>query len=147
MYDKKQFRRFVTGVLFEYGLHSAEAVDLLLGTAAQESHFGKYLRQNVKEFDINRHAMGTFQMEKATFNWLQLKYDKRFPVLQLRQHFEMEYDLKLATLMCRLRYLVDPKPLPKTLKGQAQAWKRIYNTVHGSGTTEEYIKNYNRFVV
>lgn len=146
MYDKKQFQRFVTGVLFEYDLHSAEAVDLLLGTAAQESHFGKYLRQNVKAFNIDIHAFGAYQMEKNTFDWLQDKYGNRYPDIKNRKHFEMEYDLKLATLMCRLRYSADTKPIPKTLEGQAEYWKRIYNSVAGMGKPEEYIENYRRFV-
>lgn len=40
-----QFRDLITRVLKEVALYSPAAVNLLLGTAAQESGFGTYLRQ------------------------------------------------------------------------------------------------------
>lgn len=139
-FNKEQFKDLIERVLKEYDLYSPEAVDLLLGTAAVESQFGTYLRQ------LNGPALGVFQMEPATFDWLQGAFDHRFKFLQLKTAKHMEYDLRLAILMARLRYKVDRLAIPKTLEGQAAYWKRVYNTPKGAGTEAKYLKAWERYV-
>lgn len=139
-FNKKQFKDLIERVLKEYDLYSPEAVDLLLGTAAVESQFGTYLRQ------LNGPAIGVFQMEPATFDWLQGVYQYRFKYLQLKTAQHLEYDLWLAILMARLRYTVDRLDIPKTLEGQAAYWKRVYNTPKGAGTEAKYLKAWERYV-
>lgn len=136
--NREQFKDLVKRVLEEAHLYSQEAVELLLGTAAVESRFGTYIKQ------IQGPAKGVFQMEKETFDWLKEKYKKQFPYID--KPFEsLEYDLKLAIIMCRLRYLVSPLPIPKTLLEQSRYWKHIYNTKLGKGVPEEYLRMYKKF--
>lgn len=73
MMNKKQLRDLIKRVLVALDLHSESAENLLIGTAAQESALGEYIRQLG-----NGPALGIFQMEPATFkdivqNYLQYK--------------------------------------------------------------------------
>jgi len=136
-----QFRDLITETLKEYGLFSESAVNLLLGTAAQESLFGKYIRQ------VRGPALGVFQMEPETFKWMRDKYGERFG-FQDREAEDMVWDMKLAILLARLRYFVVPEALPPAddILGTAKYWKKYYNTIHGAGTTEQFVHNYKKFV-
>jgi hypothetical protein len=141
-YNVKQFSDLISRTLVEIGLHSQEAVDLLLGTAAQESQFGTYLRQLG-----GGPALGAFQVELVTFDDLQFRYANWVPfVLQDRHHKELEWDLKLGIIVARLKYYSCPGPVPLTLRGQARYWKKYYNTEAGAGTVDEYLENWKRYV-
>ena len=56
-------RELVEKTIREMGLYSPEAAELLLGTCAQESAYGKYRKQLG-----GGPALGIFQCEPATFN-------------------------------------------------------------------------------
>jgi len=142
-YNKQQFKDLIERVLKEIGLYSDAAVNLLLGTAAQESGFGTHLRQLG-----GGPGVGCFQMEPATFEWLQGKYNSKYLYLADKQCADMEHDLKLAIIMCRLRYWVAPRSLPgpEDLLGLADMWKSTYNTFKGKGTVEEFMANYRKYV-
>jgi hypothetical protein len=60
----------------------------------------------------------------------------------------MTHDLRLATLVARLRFRVVRAPLPDAgdVHGQALYWKRYYNTYLGAGTVAEYLRNHRRLV-
>jgi hypothetical protein len=62
MFDTTQFYQLIKTVLINFDpfLASLNAIQLLMGTAAQESHLGTYLKQ------INGPALGVFQMEPNT---------------------------------------------------------------------------------
>lgn len=142
-FNKSQFRELIIdATLKEYGLYSEAASDLLMGTAAQESRFGTFLKQLGKG-----PALGVFQMEPATYNWLAQKYAARLG--KVRPATDMIWDLKLATIMARLKYFSIPKSLPpaKAWEPIARYWKQYYNTPLGSGTVEEFLANVNRYVV
>lgn len=148
-YNKAQFASLIKRILTEYAgsfagpsLCTAAAINLLLGTAAQESHFGTYLKQ------IKGPAMGAFQMEPATFEWLKGRYAKTFPMFKDCEAEDMEWDLMLAIVFARLRYRVVPEALPAAddLPALASYWKKYYNTEAGAGTVDEFIVNYTRFV-
>ena len=143
-FDKNQFRDLIEHVLGDYpDLVSESAVQLLLGTAAQESGFGTYLRQLG-----GGPAIGVFQMEPKTFLWLREHYRHKYPEIAERLHGELEWDIRLGILMARLRYRIVPTPLPPAhhLGALAAYWKESYNTVHGAGTVEQFIANYRKFV-
>jgi hypothetical protein len=142
-YNPKQFKALVTKILKAVPMenfYSEAAVYLLLGTAAQESTFGTYLRQ------ITGPARGCFQMEGATFNWLKEKYKGLMPELAQWDADDMEWNLALAIIMCRLKYMSCPGALPTELVGWAAYWKKYYNTPLGAGTEMEFIRNFKRFV-
>lgn len=143
-FDKIQFKDLIERTLKETDpdLCSEVAVALLLGTAAQESRFGTFLRQLQ-----GGPALGAFQMEPATFDWLRDRYSGRYDLYGRRVE-ELEWDLRFAIVMARLRYRVMPEPLPDTidLRDLGGYWKRHYNTVHGRGTVEEFIANYKKYV-
>jgi len=148
-FNREQFRDLITRVLKDARLYSEEAVELLMGTAAQESHLGTYLKQ------VNGPALGVFQMEPET------EYDIWENYLKYREHLKMvilaltgvtgpspknlETNLAYQILMARIHYLRVPSRIPDDPASQADYWKRHYNSVAGKGKTDEYIHNYNEY--
>lgn len=53
---------------------------------------------------------------------------------------------RLAVLMARIHYMRFSAPVPSTLQGQAEYWKRYYNTTAGKGTPGKYIRAWERLV-
>lgn len=130
--------------LSPYGLWSDVAEELLLLTAAQESKLGYYLHQLG-----DGPALGPWQMEPDTFNWLRDGTTFEFVnPLKGRHAEEMMYDLRLAAVAARLRYYIDPVALPATKDAAtlAQLWKRVYNTSAGKGKWEEAAEAYQHYV-
>lgn len=136
--------------LLDMASPSAEA--LLLGTAVQESHCGRYLHQLG-----NGPALGIFQMEPATYKDIWDNYIRFRPKIQHRlaelwpmqpEPEEMVTNLLLSAVMCRLHYRRIPEPLPQArdLPGLAGYWKKYFNTRLGRGTVSEFINNWQRFV-
>ena len=145
-FDKRQFEGLIIRVLtaVDPALASNAATNLLLGTAAQESEFGTYRRQLG-----GGPALGVFQMEPNTFNWLRDKYSHKYPaVLHGRTAEELEWDLFLSILTARLRYRVVPQALPSadSVQDLALYWKKHYNTPAGAGTIEQFEQSYARYV-
>jgi hypothetical protein len=147
--NKNQLKELVEETLTELELNSPEAVNLILGTIAQESKFGYYIKQL-----NNGPAKGICQMETNTHNdiWNNyLKYKKsivdkisKFSVFNSAD--ELVWNLKYSIAMCRIHYLRVPKAIPFGLQDQAEYYKKYYNTIYGAATTEEYINNYNKYV-
>lgn len=152
-FNRNQFEDLIIHVLNDLGLHSLSAVNLLLGTAAQESHFGTYLRQ------INGPALGVFQMEPATEsdiwgNFLRYHTDLRRQVVQNTLIYcpspdALVWNLAYSIAMARIKYYRSPDPLPSPddIEGLAAYWKKIYNTPQGRGTEDEFVENYKRYVL
>lgn len=132
----------------KYSLH---AENLVLGTGAQESAYGKYTKQIG-----GGPALGKFQMEPETHNdiWKNfLKYKPRLAKLILEISGLNEPDFKdletndtYACAMCRVHYFRVKEPIPTTLNGYAYYWKQYYNTPKGKGTISEFINNYLKYV-
>ncbi len=152
MINKVQLKSLITRTLQGIGLHSEDAVNLIMGTAAQESALGHYLRQLG-----NAPARGIFQMEPYTFK-CHVKYLKQYkPGLADKillftgaSDFKvelLEYNLAFACAMTRVHYLRIPKALPGTMDGYANYWKTYYNTRLGKGTVIEFISNYKKYVL
>lgn len=150
---RPQFRSLIVRTLKDYdevcikdepvGLYSKPAVVLLLDTAAQESDFGHYLKQ------LGRGpALGAFQMEPETFRWLRDKYRLRYSPIGVIEFRMLEWNLRAAIIMARLRYRAVRAALPPVddVKERARYWKRYYNTAAGRGTIDEFITNHKRHV-
>lgn len=142
------------------GLWSENAEELLMGTAAHESHMGKYARQ------VNGPALGAFQMEPSPHtdiydNFLRYKPDllravqdtipigaeSRTPAgYKCGSNAMLTHNPCYAALMARLHYLRQPGKVPDSIEGQGQYWKKYYNTAAGKGTVEQYLDDYVQFV-
>ena len=143
----------VEPVLIQLDLFSHVAVNLLLGTAAQESHMGTYIKQIGKG-----PALGIYQMEPATYNDIWDNFLKHKPTLVARvtkfaimqpDHDEMVGNMYFATAMARVHYLRVRERLPTDphdVAALARYWKRYFNTYLGDGTEAEFIANYKKYV-
>ncbi len=137
---------------------SAAAEELLMGTAAQESQLGRYVKQHPAG-----PALGIYQMEPTThalcWSWAERnRPDKADAIRELLAPADLLPGLHLAgqlvwnnayaTALARVLYLSIPRALPDAddLLGQARYWKAHWNTPKGKGTVEEYVANYRRHV-
>ena len=146
-----QLRELITSVLVELGLYSTDACELLMLTAAQESHLGYYIKQVG-----NGPAKGIFQMEPSTEKDIWRNFLKYKPDLAKRvgsllgeadwEHLQLTGNLLYQIAMARLHYYRRPEALPARgdIVAMAQYWKAHYNTHLGKGTIAEAIKNYKR---
>lgn len=145
MIDPKQFRDLVIRpALVELGLHSYDAEILLLRTALVESGL-VYLHQIG-----GGPARGPFQIEPATHddifeNYLSFRPKFHGLVMGLaaplpRLVDQLASNLIYSAAICRLVYFRIPAPLPaaEDLDGQAEYWKRHYNTPAGAGTVQKF---------
>jgi hypothetical protein len=149
-YNHTQFKNLIERVLRGIDLYSPEAVSLLLGTAAVESDFGTFLVQLG-----SGPARGPFGMEPTTErciwdNYLEYKFDLKTLVIMdsgvcAASALSLETNLLYSIAMARVHYRRKPGALPKTLEGQAQYWKKFYNTEKGKGTVEDYMKKSIRY--
>lgn len=133
--------------------YSEGAVELLLGTAAQESHL-TYLDQLTPGPGP---AYGLWQMELAThddhWRWLvdparaALKV-KIYQMLSLwpSRIEQLRTNLLYAAAMCRIHYRRRPERIPEAgdVVGAGMVWKSAYNTAAGKGTVDQYVANYRR---
>jgi hypothetical protein len=115
-----------------------------MGIAAQESGLGTFVRQKG-----GGPALGIFQMERPTFEWVHKKSIPKYPELARIGFVELEWNIDSAAIMCRHRLRIDQYPLPAfdDVPGQAAYWKRVWNTYAGAGTVEQYIVNFEQRVV
>lgn len=156
--NKDDFKELIIVPTLQYlDLYSESAVNLLLGTAAQESNFCHYLKQ------INGVALGVFQIEPLTHedvynNYLEYNHDmfrKVFELMSYRTqiekgtiHEELVFNLSYSCAIARLIYYRVSEPLPPhdDIEGLAVYWKKHYNTRLGKGTVEEFKKNYKKYI-
>lgn len=146
------YAAFIRDTLRLAGFYSENAVWLLMGTRLQESLFGKYDEQIG-----GGPALGTFQMEPATFkdivnHYLKYKTEiaerikdvcnvKKFNANDLKTNEE------LAICFARLQYYRRPEPLPDRfdILAMAEYWKKHYNTCRGKGQPEEFVDKFYRY--
>jgi len=155
--DPLQLEKFIIRVLKTMGKYSPEAVDLLMVTAAQESHCGEYIYQ------LGRGpARGIFQMEPSTLddiftNYLAYRPELARMVEQFQSQdldFDLEGNLLFQVAIARVHYMRVPAAIPKRLipvqeyiQALAEYWKKYWNTKEGAGTVVEAVDNYKRYVV
>lgn len=131
---------------------SNDALELCLGTIAQESAYGKYRKQLGSGI-----ALGICQIEPETFNdcidnFLQYRPQlaakiKQVSEVKLFNANDLYLNDRLSICIMRVKYMRDSKPIPNDLTGWASYWKLVYNTYHGAGKESEFIENYNRYVL
>lgn len=152
--NQEQLRNFIKRTLTKVSpvMATNNAVELLMLTAAQESHLGEYIRQL-----NNGPAMGIFQMEPRThddicFRYLNRKGELKASILRVSNCREfdsavLEYNLAYSTALARAFYRRFPEALPSAtdVEGLARYWKKYWNTELGAGTVEEAVENYERF--
>lgn len=132
--------------------YNQNAAELVLGTIAQESAYGKYRKQQG-----NGPALGIGQCEPRTFLDIVINYLAYKPALKAKImeicHVAMlnPADLvnndRLAICFARVHYLRCKEGIPGTLDGWAHLWKLRYNTPFGKGTEAEFKVNYKRYVL
>jgi len=123
---------------------SKNANFLSLCTAAIESNCGYYIKQ------VGGPALGVWQMEPETHKDIHLNCDaikeNRFhhKLLSLQMDCTHEDDLIVSPMyacaMARLKYSMDPAPLPDSgnIRAVYDYYKRIYNTPAGASTYEKF---------
>lgn len=135
--------------LLGHGSNGA-GVQLLLETAAQETHLGRY-----RDPTPDGAGRGLFQCDPIAFVDVQARVRRsdleavraRFGFDLTRvQHGALDSSPLLAAIFCRLHYKLRPEPIPDTLEGRAEYWKRFYNTAAGRGTPAEYVRNARKFI-
>ena len=155
MLDVNHFENLIlVPTLRAIDLYSESAVNLLLGTAVQESRL-TYLKQKG-----GGPALGLFQIEPATLDDIYFRYLKREDKKELLgrvQQFTTAQDVRdqvignipFAVVIARVRYLMVPEPLPAydDLQALAGYWKKYFNSPAGKGEVHEFVENYNRYVL
>lgn len=129
-------------------INKPSVIPLLLGTCAVETNYGKYNRQ------ILGPALSIYQIEPFTFYDIKDRrvsyfFKAGFNTIKLKAE-DMLDDLKLATLVCRLKYLDAPKPLPANADDIDEIgayWKQFYNTSKGKGSVDEFVTKYNKYIL
>jgi hypothetical protein len=155
MIDAKQLRDLVIIPTLEAmeklwpGANTPAAVNLLLGTAFQESR-ATYLKQ------IGAGpALGIFQIEPATEqdmwdNYLNSRKDKADFVLSLarrdgNRRMDMICNLAYQVCVARIKYWRTKAVLPTNpndIPALGKVWNDFYNTNPLVGTVEEFVKAY-----
>lgn len=155
MIDISQFKNLIlVPTLKAVDLYSESAVNLLLGTAIQESRL-TYLKQKG-----GGPALGLFQIEPATLSDIYDRYLQREDKKELFKkvlQFTTRQDVRdqvignipFAVVIARVRYYMVPEALPAhdDVEALAQYWKVHYNTPAGSGEAQEFAANYNRYAL
>jgi hypothetical protein len=140
--------------LKQVNLYNEAAEQLIAGTAAKESALGFYLHQYP-----TGPAVSIYQIEENTYNsmcqdYLAYRPDLEKSILSACGYSSMPVcdriitDLKLATIMCRIKYLWVSETLPKfgDIQGQANYWAKYYNGNPITGVPSKYIETYNQYV-
>lgn len=130
-------------------INSDSAVELMMGTAAQETDLGFYLKQHPRG-----PGLGIYSIEPATHKDV-LRYldrpDKNrlkaavMKINDTRDDLALVGDLYYATAIARVRYWYEASPLPDGLVGQAQYWDIHFNA-NNINQIDEYLDSYRQFV-
>jgi len=140
--NKNWLRKYISDTLKEFDVHSIEATELLMLTAAQESRLGTYLTQ------VNGPALSIFQIEPATYADIHERIlEKKWKGVFSSDCMSLITDFKTSVMACRGKYLSIKEAIPKTndIKDLAKYWKKYYNTYRGAGKVEDAIRNYKNF--
>lgn len=146
------------------GRYATRVAGLLFGTAAQESSLHWYRQRSVR-WDGAVGAFGLWQVELGSVRDSLLWLSQRPEMLRnvtywlwqdehatpnwatdertwLRYALKLPGAERLQCLLARLHYMRFPEPVPESVHDQAAYWKRYYNTIHGAGTVEQYVRNW-----
>lgn len=134
-----------------YPLATYNAEQLLLATAAQESRCGHWLHQRP-----SGPAMGIYQMEPPTFEWVRKALWHRAPRMWqaidelVLANFpkNMEANLVYATAVARGRYWLvkDALPAVHDLPAMWAYYKKHWNSEKGATTEDQFAEAWMEFV-
>lgn len=146
MLDISQFRiLIIRDTLVKSGYWSQSAENLLLGTAMIESKLSYFEQLG------GGPAKGLYQCEKATYvsvtDYIKRDAARTKVILAISQLSDFPpidtliYNLRYATLICRMHYYRFPQPLPEATDyvEMAHAHKILYNTAGGKTEIEDSI--------
>jgi 4-diphosphocytidyl-2C-methyl-D-erythritol kinase len=155
MISIKQMRSLISDTCMKMGekFGSDSAVDLVLATGIAESRY-EYIRQMG-----DGPARSFWQVEPATCVDNLAHYLKHRPKLIKKcadasmvdlKHWQnydenlwaniLEKNIAAGIIHCRLKYWRVPKKMPSTLEGQANYWKKYYNSELGAGDPEHFVE-------
>ena len=147
---QKHLREIVIEVCNVLGHGSnAMAVDLMLETAAQETHCGQ-----LRDPTPNGAGRGIFQIDPVGFNDICQRTRSgdvtavfnNFGIdIKTIRHDALDYSPLAAAIFCRLFYKLIPESIPNAVVGRAGYWKKYYNTELGKGSVGEYVNNASLF--
>lgn len=144
-------RMAVKQTLIEADLsYDDNVVNLLLGTMAVESDFGRYVKQIG-----GGPALGVFQCEPATRRDIDEHYLKYKPELrqQLKDYIEVDdiefmlsFDIQVVYAYLHYERYGAFDEINCDIMSYALVWKRYYNTRLGKGTIQGFIGKYWEYV-
>jgi hypothetical protein len=152
-YSPQAMREIIRTALHLIDLWSPEAEELIIGTAAKESHLGKWLQQ------IGGPARGVCQVEPKTefdnwYNYLRYRDGLRERVtaatgLTAPNLDRLKNDPIYNVVMARIWYLRRPKKIPPAYDVQALAeyWNDEYNINPVHGHPHEFVGLYHKLVL
>tara|TARA_R110000787_G_scaffold114544_1_gene224283 strand:+ start:771 stop:1259 length:489 start_codon:yes stop_codon:yes gene_type:complete len=138
---------------------SPEAVDLVLATGIVESRY-EYIRQmgdgparsfwqvepatavdTLAHFLVHRSQL----MQKcAEASLVDLKYWQTYDENVWAEI--LEKNIAAGIIHCRLKYWRVPKPMPNTIEGKADYWKKYYNSEGGAGNPEHFVESVKKYL-
>ena len=138
---------------------SPEAVDLVLATGIVESRY-EYIRQmgdgparsfwqvepatavdTLAHFLVHRSQL----MQKcAEASLVDLKYWQTYDENVWAEI--LEKNIAAGINHCRLKYWRVPKPMPNTIEGKADYWKKYYNSEGGAGNPEHFVESVKKYL-
>ena len=134
-------------------LWSPAAEELLMLTAAQESHLGEFLRQGWRTLDDGLGVgLGAYSMEPAThadiWRFITQRSFIGLPWMWQQSDDTLVYNLRYATVMARLKYLQAKPKLPAAtdVQGMAEYWDEFYNGNPNTGFPAQAVDNYKKYV-
>ena len=149
--NEPQMKDLIQRVMEGMDLYSPEALELVYKTGKVESGY-QYIRQ------IKGPARGLFQCEswvavdicknylsyrkklmQKVANATKVKLSYFIDAKEEDWDFILETNIAAQIAMCRLHYRRIPKPLPSSPEGQANYWKKYYNSMAGRGTVEDFL--------
>jgi len=155
---KELIENIIRPALIGIGMSRPEAEQLLVGTCAQESQMGTYLKQDLGP------ALGLWQIEPKTHkdiwdNYLRFRPELATSIITTcgmskpmtscsPPDESLVYNLRYACLIARVKYLRDKAEIPllDNIEAQAHLWKNVYNSVCGKGDVSAYLINYTRYI-
>ena len=143
---KSHIKDIVETTLYRLGCYSDDALVMVLRTGLAESGY-RVLKQGG-----SGPALSFWQVEPATAkdcvdNYLKYREPKYNALLSLgytpnNPKFSLMSNIAVGAAFCRIKYLRDSNRITSwdDIDGQAQYWKRVYNTELGRGTIEHFKK-------
>ena len=142
----KDIKDIIDWTLKYLDMYSEDAADLIFKKGMSETGY-----KAIKQYGGGP-ALGFWQVEPATINDTienYVKYRSKLEKLLIslgydETHSEIRVmsNIALQVAFCRLKYRRDKNALPKAcdLKGQAEYWKRVYNSHLGKGTIKHFME-------